>query len=374
MLYTEFKNKRLSKLGLGTMRFPVIDGDDSKIDFDKTREIIDFAIKNGVNYFDTGYGYHGGNSEVVLGEVLSNYPRESYYLADKLPGYHLANIGNAESIFEEQLQRCKTDYFDFYLFHNVCELNVEAYINDNTRAFLERELKSGRIRHLGFSIHGGTDVLNRFLEAYGDILEFCQIQLNWLDYDFQKAREKVEILNARNMPIFVMEPVRGGKLTKLEEAHAEKLKSFRDVSPAEWAFRFVQSVKGVAVTLSGMGSLDMIRDNVRIFSDDCPLSGEEIETLRAMSREITSRVTVPCTECRYCVPHCPMGLNIPWFMDLYNENTFSKGGFRARLALKSLAKEKLPSACISCRSCEEVCPQQIKISEILEQFSQQVSF
>jgi predicted aldo/keto reductase-like oxidoreductase len=193
MIYKNFQDIKLSSLGMGCMRLPV--DANKEIDMAATAEMVEYAISRGVNYFDTAWGYHGGKSELAMGEILSHYPRESFYLASKFPGYDLKNMGKVEEIFEEQLRKCKVDYFDFYLFHNVCELNIDAYLDESYGIFefLQKQLENGRIKHLGFSTHGTLETMGRFLDKYGKYMEFCQIQLNWLDWEFQNAKEKVEL-------------------------------------------------------------------------------------------------------------------------------------------------------------------------------------
>ena len=186
MIYRNFQEIKLSGLGMGAMRLPVIDGDDSRIDETKTQAMVDYAMEQGVNYYDTAWGYHDGHSETVMGKALSRYPRESYYLATKFPGYDLSNMDKVEEIFEKQLEKCGVGYFDFYLFHNVCEMNIDAYLDEKygIYEYLMKQKAAGRIRHLGFSAHGNLDVMKRFLDAYGKDMEFCQIQLNFLDWTF----------------------------------------------------------------------------------------------------------------------------------------------------------------------------------------------
>lgn len=183
MIYKNFQGKKLSALGLGAMRLPVVDGNDSLIDVDASKEMVAYAMEQGINYYDTAWGYHGGNSELVMGEILKEYPRDSFYLASKFPGYDLGNMGKVEEIFEKQLEKCQTPYFDFYLFHNVCELNIDGYLDEKNGIFdyLMEQKKNGRIKHLGFSTHGTLETMERFLKAYGKDMEFCQIQINWLD-------------------------------------------------------------------------------------------------------------------------------------------------------------------------------------------------
>lgn len=370
MIYKEFQGKNLSTLGFGAMRLPVMSGNDSQIDMKKTREMVAYAMKNGVNYYDTAWGYHGGKSELVMGEILSEYPRESYYLASKFPGYDLGNMDKVEEIFEKQLEKCQTEYFDFYLFHNVCELNIDGYLDKKYGIFdyLIEQKRNGRIKHLGFSVHGTLETMERFLNAYGKDMEFCQIQLNWVDYRFQNADKKLEMLKKWGIPVWVMEPVRGGKLAKMTEIQTEILSRYRDIPPVEWAFRFLQTFPEVTVTLSGMSDFEQIKQNIDIYSEEKPFSEEEMNTLLKLAEEMTSEKILPCTSCKYCITHCPQEINIPYLIELYNEHNYTGGGFIAPMALGAIPSEKQPSACVGCQSCEQVCPQQIKIAEMMSNF------
>ena len=371
MIYRVFQDIKLSALGMGAMRLPVVDGDDSRIDEKKAEEMVAYAMENGVNYYDTAWGYHGGNSELVMGKALKNYPRESFYLASKFPGYDLANMDKVEEIFEKQLEKCQVEYFDFYLFHNVCEMNIDAYLDPKYGIFeyLMKQKENGRIRHLGFSAHGRMDVLKRFLDAYGEHMEFCQLQLNYLDWTFQNAKEKVELMREHNIPVWVMEPVRGGKLASLDPENESKLKALRpEESIAAWAFRFLQSVPEVKVVLSGMSNMEQMQENIRTYGEDKPLNKKEMDTLMGIAEDMVKKNVVPCTACHYCVDHCTQGLDIPRLLELYNEHAFTGGGFIAPMALEAIPEDKHPDACIGCRSCEAVCPQQIKISEVMADF------
>ena len=373
MIHRDFQGMKLSALGFGAMRLPVIDGDDGRIDEKAAMRMVDTAMKNGINYYDTAWGYHGENSETVMGKALARYPRDSFYVATKFPGYDPSNWGKVEEIFERQLEKLGVDHFDFYLFHNVCEMNIDAYLDDEKYgiySYLIKQKQNGRIRHLGFSCHGAMDVLKRFLDAYGDDMEFCQLQLNFLDWTFQNGKGKVELLNEKNIPVWVMEPLRGGKLAKLDAEYEAQLKSLRpeEEIPA-WAFRFLQSIPSVTMILSGMSNEEQLEKNLVTFAEEKKLSEEEMATLLGIAEKMLSVGTVPCTACHYCVSHCPQGLDIPTLISLYNEHAYSGGGFIAPMALSALPEDKLPQACLQCRSCEQVCPQQIKISEVLEDFS-----
>ena len=375
MIYRDFQDLKLSALGMGAMRLPVIDGDDSKVDTAAAEEMVAYAMEHGINYYDTAWGYHSGQSELVMGNALKKYPRENYYLATKFPGYDLSNMDKVETIFEEQLKKCQVEYFDFYLFHNVCEMNIDAYLDEKygIYEYLIEQKKNGRIRHLGFSAHGSYDVIKRFLDAYGKDMEFCQLQLNYLDWSFQDAKAKVELLKEHDIPVWVMEPLRGGKLASLSEENTKKLREMRpDEETPAWAFRFLQSLPEVKVVLSGMSNMEQLQANIRTYEEDKPLSGEEMKNLLDIADSMLKKKTLPCTACHYCVSHCPQELDIPELLNLYNEHCFTEGGFIAPMALSSYPDDKKPSACIGCRSCEAVCPQQIKISEAMSDFAEKM--
>lgn len=371
MIFKEFQDLKLSALGMGAMRLPVINGKDADIDEDKTAEMVAYAMEQGINYYDTAWGYHNGNSELVMGRVLGKYPREKYYLATKFPGYDLSNMDKVEEIFERQLEKCGVAYFDFYLFHNVCEMNIDAYLDEKYHIFdyLMEQKKNGRIRHLGFSAHGSCEVMKRFLQAYGEHMEFCQIQLNWLDWTFQDAKAKVELLSEYKIPVWVMEPLRGGRLCNLQREEMEKLNALRPgETAASLAFRFLQTLPEVVVILSGMSDFEQLKQNIETFAGEEPLNQDEFAALQQIAADMLKTKTVPCTACHYCVSHCPQGLDIPSLLKLYNEHSYTEGGFIAPMALMAMPEEKKPSACVGCRSCEAVCPQQIKISEAMADF------
>ena len=278
MICKEFKGKQLSMLGLGCMRLPGDGRFTSVIDEKATSQMVDFAIKNGLNYFDTAYGYHGKQSEIVMGKILKNYPRDSFYIATKFPGFLPDCTDRIEEIFEEQLEKLQMDYVDFYLFHNLNDGCIEQYLDPKYRMmeYMKEQKRKGRIGHIGVSVHSGNENLERFLNAYGDDIEFCQLQLNWLDWDFQDVKTKVKMLNNRHIPIWVMEPLRGGKLAALSEKHEEILKTFRpeEKIPA-WSFRYLQAIEGVTVVLSGMSDFEQLKANIETFSSESPLSDEE---------------------------------------------------------------------------------------------------
>ncbi len=373
MIYKDFKGVKLSALGFGCMRFPTLGDDSANIDEIATAEMIDYAIKNGINYFDTAWGYHGGNSEMVMGKILSKYPRESYYLATKFPGYDLANMNKAEEIFERQLEKTGAEYFDFYLFHNVCEKNIDGFLSPEYKIvdYLVEQKKKGRIRHLGFSAHGVYETIKRFLDACGEHIDFCQIQLNWLDWELQGAKQKVDLLREYNIPVWVMEPLRGGKLAEISPEDTTKLKAMRpDEKIPAWAFRFIENIPEVKMVLSGMSTMEQLKENIETFSAENPLTKEETDLLLNIANKMT--MGVPCTSCSYCTEYCPKELNIPRLISLYNQHKYSGGGMLITMALDAMGENKQPPSCIGCRSCEAVCPQGIKISEVLADFSKRL--
>ena len=373
MIYNDFQGMKLSALGMGNMRLPVLEGDDSRIDVDAAKKMIAVCMESGINYYDTAYGYHGGNSELVVGKLLKDYDRSSFCLASKFPGYDLSNMPKVKEIFEEQLKKCQVDYFDFYLFHNVCEMNVDAYLDPKygINDYLTEQKRNGRIRHLGFSTHGDLACMTKFLEAYGKDMEFCQIELNYFDYKFQNAKGKLELLEKWNIPVWVMEPMRGGKLAVLPENAAARLKAARpeEEVPA-WAFRFLQSFPGVTMTLSGMSNMEQLQANIKTYEESKPLNEEEKALLLGIADEMIAQTTVPCTGCHYCVKKCPKKLDIPFLLKLYNEAVVSgSGAFIAPMALASVSADKQPECCIGCHSCEKVCPQGIHIPAELARFA-----
>ena len=367
MLYTEFQGKKLSMLGFGAMRLPT--NEDGSINEALTQEMTDIAIAQGVNYFDTAYPYHSGMSEVVMGRALAKYPRESWYLANKYPGHQIASEYNPADIFEEQLKKCGVEYFDFYLLHNVYEHSMDVYLDPKwgILEYFKEQKRLGRIKHLGFSTHGRLDNLRAFLDVAGDDMEFCQIQLNWLDWTLQEAKEKVELLNERSIPVWVMEPVRGGRLCKLTEDEEKTLRNLRpEESVAAWSFRFLQDIPGVMMILSGMSNMEQMLDNLKTFAEEKPLSRSERETLLQMAEGM--KQSVPCTACGYCLKSCPMGLDIPTMLATYNELKFAKVT-NASMLYELMPADKQPSACIFCGACRQMCPQHIPIPVKLRELS-----
>ena len=370
MLYREACGDRVSGLAFGTMRLPQKDG---TIDQEQVNRMTDYAIENGVNYFDTAYPYHEGKSELAIGEALSKHPRDSFFLADKFPGHQFMKKYDCEGIFREQLAKCRVEYFDFYLLHNIYENSLPTYKNEEYGIidyFVEQK-RQGKIRHLGFSTHARAENLEGILDylesKFGEKPDFCQIQLNYMDWTLQEAKSKVEMLGSRGIPIMVMEPVRGGKLADLGEENNARLKAARpEESIASWAFRWLMEVPGVTTVLSGMSNFEQMQDNVKTFSEDKPLTNEEMEMVMEIAESL--KQGVPCTACRYCCEGCPMELDIPMLLAGYNDMKF-QSSLTVAMQMDGTPKEKWPYNCIGCGACVAVCPQQIDIPEVMKEYA-----
>ena len=367
MIYSEFQDKQLSRLGFGLMRLPLMP--DGTIDEAQAEEMVAYAMANGVNYFDTAWPYHSGDSERVIGRILSKYDRGSFYLADKYPGHQIASKYDPAALFEKQLQKCGVEYFDFYLLHNVYEESMGVYLDPKWGIldYFKEQKRLGRIKHLGFSSHGNLENLKEFLDICGDDMEFCQIQLNYLDWTLQNAKEKYELLTERGIPVWVMEPVRGGKLVSLSDAAEAKLHAARpDETIVSWCFRFLQELPNVKMILSGMSDRQQMIDNVATFAAPKPMTEEQIALILEVAEELKD--AVPCTACRYCCDGCPMELDIPFLLSVYNDIRFAPVTNTA-MRIDSLPANKRPTACVACGRCAQICPQKIDIPNALYDFS-----
>ena len=368
MIYRDFQGKELSMLGFGTMRLPTLPS--GEIDEQQVFSMVDYAMEKGVNYFDTAWPYHGGLSEIVIGKALNRYPREKWYLANKYPGHQIASSYDPKAIFEEQLQKCGVEYFDFYLLHNVYEKSMETYLDPKWGIldYFKEQKRLGRIKHLGFSTHGRVEMIKEFLDACGEDMEFCQIQLNYLDWTLQDAKGKVELLNQWNIPVWVMEPLRGGKLCQLKADEEAALLALRpeEGAPA-WGLRFLQGIEGVSVVLSGMSNMQQMQENIATFEREKPLTQKEQETLLSLAEGMKD--SVPCTGCRYCTAHCPKGLDIPMLLESYNEVRY-QANFFATMRVEALPEEKQPAACVACGKCARMCPQNIDIPGAMKDFAE----
>ena len=367
MMYQTLCGEKLSRLGMGNMRLPTKGERNGPIDEEKAQEIIDYLMASGVNYYDTAYMYHGGKSELFVGKALKKYPRDSYFLADKMPSYPLKEGKTPQEIFDEQLQKCGLDHFDFYLLHNLCEDSVPVFTDPEKGVipYLLEQKKAGRIRHFGLSSHAKPETLKKFLDQY-DFFEFVQLQLNYLDWDMQDAKQQYEIVTNYGVPVWVMEPCRGGRLASLTPEADAMLKACQpERTIASWAFRYVMSLPNVGVVLSGMTQMDQAENNVATFSEGKNLSEEEQTVLHRALEQFRSQVIVPCTACHYC-DGCPMELDIPEILRLYNRYALNKSPM-IHMDMAELAHQ--PEECIACGTCQSKCPQNIAIPDVMEQFA-----
>ena len=359
-------------LGYGMMRLPQKNG---KIDREEAQKLVDTAMAAGVNYFDTAQPYHGGESQQFVGDALKKYPRNSYMIATKLPLWSLRSAAEAETIFKGQLEACKTDYFDFYLAHGFNQGSFNTFEQLKIYDYLKAQKDAGKIKYLGFSIHASPEVLENILKAHD--WDFCQIQLNYVDWDNQtNAKRMYEILTEKGVPVIVMEPVQGGRLAYLggseqQDSPAGKVlkTANKDASIASWALRYAGSLPNVLTVLSGMTTMAQLNDNIKTFTDFKPLTDDERKTL-SEARDVylgVSRSRVPCTACKYC-DVCPVKVDIPAVFAVWNDFCEKKDEAAFKEAYNKLSVKA--SACISCRRCVRMCPQQIDIPTELRKIAQ----
>ena len=362
----------IPKLGFGLMRLPE---KEEKIDIGQVSRMVDAYMRTGMNYFDTAYVYHGGNSEKAIREALvRRYPRDQFMLATKLPAWCMKTEEDRDLIFNEQLERCGVDYFDFYLLHSIEDGgNGETYERLDCYNWGLQKKAEGRIRHFGFSFHGSPAYLTRILDAHPEI-EFVQIQLNYADWNNPVVRsgELYEILHSRNIPMIIMEPVKGGTLASLTPELEAMYRTVRpDASVASWALRFVGSLPGVMTILSGMSTEEQMADNICTFSRFEPLTEEEKALVEKVKTIMLNVPQIGCTSCRYCTPGCPMNISIPDVFRAVNTMSLYGDVFRPKAFYGGLIGQGYgrASACIACGQCEGVCPQHLPIIDLLKDAS-----
>lgn len=391
--------EKVSLLGYGCMRWPMKKGEDGKdhIDQEAVNEMVDYAYRNGVNYYDTSPAYLQGQSEEAAGIALSRYPRESYYIATKLSNFNNFSREAGLKMYRDSQKALRTDYFDYYLLHAIGTSGFEGfeerYINNGLLDFLLEEREAGRIRNLGFSFHGRKEVFDQFMALHEKYhWDFVQIEMNYVDWEHAKVPENVnadylyEELAKRNIPATIMEPLLGGRLAKLPDAIAEKMKEREpQMSIASWAFRFCGSYPNILTVLSGMSSMDPLIENVETFSHFKPLNDEEKAFLMEMANLMEDYPTVPCNACSYCMP-CPYGIDIPTIFRHYNDHVNSgeiaqsceQDHFqrlkRRYLVSYDRAVETVRQAdhCIGCGQCRPKCPQSIDIPRVLRHIDRYV--
>ena len=364
--------KKMPKLGFGLMRLPEKDG---KVDIIRVSDMVDAYMKAGMNYFDTAYVYHGGNSEKAIKEALvKRYPRESFMLATKLPAWCMKNEADRDRIFNEQCERCGVDYFDLYLLHSIEDgSNGDTYERLDCFNWGLQKKAEGKIRHFGFSFHGSPAYLIKILDAHPEI-EFVQIQLNYADWKNPVVRsgELYEILHSRNIPMIIMEPVKGGTLASLTPELEAMYRAVRpEASIASWALRFVGSLPGVMTILSGMSTEEQMEDNIGTFSHFEPLSAEEKELVKKVTAIMLNVPQIGCTSCRYCTPGCPMSISIPDVFRAVNTMSLYGDVFRPKNFYSGIVGQGhgRASDCIGCGQCESVCPQHLPIIDLLKDAS-----
>ena len=347
------------------MRLPQKNG---KIDREEAQKLIDTAMAAGVNYFDTAQPYHNGESQQFIGEAMKKYPRDSYMLTTKLPLWSIRTLAEAESIFKGQLEACQTEYFDFYLAHAFNANTFRTFENLKIYDFLKKQKDAGKIKHLGFSFHDNPDALETIVNAHE--WDFVQIQLNFVDWDAQNAKRMYEFLTSKDIPVIIMEPLQGGRLATLTPAAVEVLKKADPkASAASWAFRYAASLPNVLTVLSGMTTMDVLKENIETFTDFKPLTDDERKTLEE-ARDVylgVSKSRVPCTACRYCNV-CPVRIDIPAVFTAWNDFCEKKDEAAFKEAYNKLSVKA--SACIGCRRCVRMCPQQIDIPTELAKVAQ----
>lgn len=362
------KNKiLLSILGFGCMRLPVLNNDNGKIDEKEASRLLHFAIDNGINYIDTAYSYHQGQSEVFLGHALKDGLREKIYLATKNPVWLAEKYEDFERLLDEQLERLQTNYIDFYLLHSLHEKVYKKIINLNVFDFVDEAKRKGKIKYAGFSFHDELPLFKTIVDAYP--WDFCQIQLNYLDRDYQAGLEGLAYAKEKGLDVVIMEPIKGGKLAN----PSDEIKEIWNESeikrtPAEWALRWLYNFEEISVVLSGMSTMDQVIENIHTASDSKAnsLTKKEMELVDKVTNIYKDKIKVGCTGCEYCLP-CPSNVNIPEIFELYNniyvfdalatsKDSYSK--------LKELSKDV--SQCIECGACENICPQHLKVISLLK--------
>ena len=365
MYYKDFKGNQISTLGLGVLRMPAVEGQPDVIDREASQQVVDRAFELGINYFDTAHIYQKTDSERFLGEALKKYPRDSYFLATKFYGSRDRDI---RETFFQQLERLQTDYVDFYLLHSLGEDTFSLYTDPELdyMGFLRQMRAEGRIRYLGFSTHAAPELLEKFLN-YNDDFDMALMQLNFVDWNLLDAKGQYEILTRHNIPVWVMEPLKGGRLATLNDAACKILK---DAAPERsipsWSFRHLMGLPNVQTVLSGMGSLAMVEDNAATFHEHKALDAEEQTILERARVAFVDDLGVPCSGCRYCCEYCPEGLNIPLLIQGYNEKRISGKSWR----VNGLENTKGAEHCIGCGACMEHCPQRIQIPDVLKKLQE----
>ena len=361
----KFDNTDIPLIALGCMRLPMRNG---KIDMVELDKMVEYSMEHGANYFDTAYMYVDGKSENAIGEILKKYPRESFILADKCPAYLVNKPEDVRELFEEQLKKCQVEYFDNYMVHNINQNTLSNYRDNNMYDEILKLKKEGRVKHLGFSFHGDPQMLKEVINEHK--WDFCQLQLNYLDWEVVNADELYQIADEAGVPIIVMEPLRGGVLCNLPEKAAQKLKEkCPNDTQASFGLRWVAGKKRVFTILSGMSNLQQVKENIDTFVNYKEFSKEEEKIAHEIAQIIQSQGAISCTACKYCMEVCPRGINIPAIFGLYNMykgSTQPNRSFMFVYNYKALKESEKADKCIDCKLCNKNCPQNLNISELLK--------
>ena len=366
----------VSAIGFGVMRLPLLPGakSDKEFDAEKSIQMMRYGIDNGINYLDTAYVYHGGMSENILGKALKDGYRKKVKIADKCPVDRVKEPDDFDRILDEQLKRLDDTHIEFYMFHGIGRGGWEDIKRMNLIKKIEAAKSDGRISHIGFSFHDNTEAFKLIVDGY-DKWEFCQIQYNYMDINNQAGKEGLEYAGKHGIPVIVMEPLLGGRLANPPKEVRQVFDSYPvKRTPAEWTLRWLWNLPGVAVVLSGMSALEQVKENIESASRSGTgvLSPEELELFKKAGEKYAGRKIIPCTACKYCMP-CPHGVNIPGNFELYNEgiiyDEFSAPQWRYRNMVK---EEEKADKCTKCGECGEKCPQEIKISELMEKVHEAV--
>lgn len=364
MKYTNFKDNKVSLLGMGCMRLPL--DADGKVDEAEAIRIIRHGIDEGITYVDTAYMYHDGLSEKVLGKALKDGYREKVLLADKMPPWMAKSEEDIEKIFNKQLERLQTDCIDMYLVHNVGGKLWKFTERYNVLDFLAKKKEEGKIRHIGFSFHDDYEFFEEVIDKFP--WEFVQIQLNYIDENFQAGVKGLKLAGEKGLPVIIMEPLKGGRLASTMPPAVDEIWSQMKEkrTPVEWAFRWVADFPEVMTILSGMSSYEQLEDNIRIFADleAGNLTADEKKVISSVADKFREIIEYDCTKCRYCMP-CPEKIDIPRTIDLYNQLGIYDNADAIRIEYSWMAPH-LPSKCVTCKKCESHCPQSLPISDIMK--------
>lgn len=370
MQYREFEKlgEKLSVLGFGSMRLPVEGGDMGNIKEEESIKLIRYAIDNGVNYVDTAYNYHKGNSEKLVGKALKDGYRDKVKLATKLPVWLAKTYEDFDKYLNEQLQKLDVEYIDFYLLHSLNRKQWTRIKELNVLDFADKALKDGRIKHIGFSFHDDLSLFKEIIDSYD--WHFCQIQYNYMNENYQAGTEGLKYAASKNIPVIVMEPLLGGKLAKKPPKEIQDIwdKAAVKRKPAEWGLRWVLNHKEVAVVLSGMSDMKQVEENIKTAEAALPdsLTQEELDLIKEAAEKFQSRTAIGCTGCEYCMP-CPNKVWIPYNFELYNDYYMYDTGERSKEMYRKLKEaNEAASLCVQCGKCETACPQKLPIIETLK--------